>query len=166
MKKKKSITKLNELELSYLKEKYPNTPMFALEGTINNKDNTANELEKSICKFLTLSGHQAERIKNMGRVLDNTKIVKDIIGISRTIGSKQYIRGTGTNGTADISATIKGRSVKIEVKIGADKQSEVQKQYEQSIIDSGGQYWIAKDFDMFMFHYDAFIDYISRINQI
>ena len=161
MKKKKSITKLNELELSHLKEKYPNTPVFALEGTIKNKDATANELEKSICKFLTLSGHQAERIKNMGRMLDNTKVVKDIMGINRTIGSKQYIRGTGTNGTADISATIKGRSVKIEVKIGKDKQSEQQREYELDIINAGGQYWIAKDFDSFYFHYESFLDYIK-----
>ena len=61
-----------------------------------------------------------------------------------------------TKGTADISATIPiyaackiGLSVKIEVKIGKDRQSEDQKKYEKSIINAGGVYYIAKDFNSF-----------------
>ena len=59
-----------------------------------------------------------------------------------------------TKGTADISATIKSLSVKIEVKIGNDRQSEEQKQYEQSIKNAGGYYFIAKDFESFYNWYD------------
>jgi hypothetical protein len=69
----------------------------------------------------------------------------------------QYIKGTSTNGTADISATIKGRSVKIEVKIGKDRQSDAQKQYEQDVIKAGGLYFIARDFDSFIEWYDKII---------
>jgi len=156
----KSITKLHALELSHLKQRYPNVPEHCIAVT-KWSDKTANELEKAIVRFLELSGHQAERIKNMGRFLDNTKIVRDVMGINRSIGSKQYIPGTGKNGTADISATIKGRSVKIEVKIGKDKQSAVQVQYQQEIEFAGGQYWIATDFDSFYFHYSAFLDYLA-----
>lgn len=156
----KHITKLHALELEWLRLKYPNVPDHCIAVT-KWSDKTANELEKAIVRFLELSGHQAERIKNMGRVLDNTKVVSDVMGINRTIGSKQYIKGTGKNGTADISATIKGRSVKIEVKIGKDKQSQAQVEYQQEIEFAGGQYWIATDFDSFYFHYSAFLDYFS-----
>lgn len=141
--------------------KYPNYPREYVAAPKYN-DTTANGLERCITDFLNLSGHQAERIKNMGRMLDNTKVVKDVMGITRTVGSKQYIKGTGTNGTADISATILGRSVKIEVKIGKDRQSEAQKDYQESITKAGGQYWIANDFDGFMFYYESFLDYLSK----
>jgi len=113
------------------------------------KDKTANDLTKSIIKYIELMGYQAERISNTGRYIDKRKQVKNILGQTINIGSGQYIPGTGTNGTADISATIKGKSVKIEVKIGKDRQSEAQKDYQESIERSGGIYFIAKDFETF-----------------
>jgi hypothetical protein len=67
----------------------------------------------------------------------------------------KYTPSTGTKGSADISATIRGRSVKIEVKYGKDKQSEVQHRYQQSIEQAGGTYYIARNFDDFIeFYYD------------
>lgn len=119
-------------------------------------DKTANGLTRCILDFLQLEGMQAERINNMGRVLDNRKIVTDVIGRQRTVGSTKYIPGTGTNGTADISATINGRSVKIEVKIGKDRQSKAQKQYQQAIENAGGTYIIAKTFKGFFDWYQQF----------
>jgi hypothetical protein len=92
----------------------------------------------------------------MGRVIDNRKTYTNVIGQNVTIGSTQYIPGTSTKGTADISATIKGRSVKIEVKIGKDKQSEAQKQYQSNIERAGGTYIIAKTFSEFMDWYLLF----------
>lgn len=160
MMKSKYLCKLNGLEEKHLRATYPNVPDHCLALT-KWSDKTANGLEKCICRFLILSGHQAERIKNMGRMIDNTKNVTNVLGHTRVIGSKQYIKGSGTNGTADISATIKGRSVKIEVKIGKDRQSAAQKQYELDIKTAGGQYWIATDFDSFYFHYESFLDYLN-----
>ena len=112
-------------------------------------DNSANALTKSIIAWIELNGYQAERINNTGRYVDNKKTVKNIMGQSITIGSGQYIPGTGTKGTADISSTIKGKSIKIEVKYGKDRQSEAQKQYQANIERSGGVYFIAKDFESF-----------------
>jgi hypothetical protein len=112
-------------------------------------DNSANALTKSIIAWIELNGYQAERINNTGRYVDNKKTVKNIMGQSITIGSGQYIPGTGTKGTADISATIKGKSIKIEVKYGKDRQSEAQKEYQATIERSGGVYFIAKDFESF-----------------
>ena len=74
----------------------------------------------------------------------------------------KFCEGTGTKGTADISAIIKGRSVKIEVKIGRDRQSEAQKKYEESVNKAGGQYWIAKDFDGF---YEKYTDFMLSIEK-
>ena len=112
-------------------------------------DSSANNLTKSIIKYIELMGYQAERISNTGRYIDNKKLVKNIQGQTKQIGSGQYIPGTGTNGTADISATIKGKSIKIEVKYGKDRQSDAQKEYQQAIERSGGVYFIAKDFESF-----------------
>jgi hypothetical protein len=112
-------------------------------------DSSANNLTKAVIKYIELMGYQAERISNTGRYVDNTKKVKNIQGQCLQIGSGQYIPGTGTKGTADISATIKGKSVKIEVKFGKDRQSEAQKEYQSTIERSGGIYYIAKDFETF-----------------
>jgi hypothetical protein len=112
-------------------------------------DKTANGLTKAIISWINLNGYQAERISTTGRYVDNSKIVTDVLGNRKKIGSGKYIKGTGTNGSADISATIKGKSIKIEVKIGNDKQSEAQIKYQEMIEKAGGIYFIAKNFDEF-----------------
>ncbi|MDR3226151.1 MAG: hypothetical protein LBT56_00570 [Prevotellaceae bacterium] len=106
---------------------------------------------------MQLSGWQAERIGNTGRIIDQRETVTDVIGRTRKIGSFKWVKGSGTNGTADISATIYGKSVKIEVKIGRDYQSEAQKQYQRSIEAAGGVYIIARTLDGFLAWYDGFL---------
>ena len=83
----------------------------------------------------------------MGRQLDTRVTFQDVTGRIRTIGSKKWIPGTGTNGTADISATINGKSVKIEVKIGTDRQAQSQIAYQRAIESAGGLYYVAHSFD-------------------
>jgi len=118
-------------------------------------DKTANDLTKAIVEFIQLNGGQAERISNMGRVVDGRKRVTDTIGRTKMIGSMTWIKGSGKNGTADISATIKGKSVKIEVKIGKDRQSEAQMDYQNEVERAGGVYFIAKDFQSFYDFYNS-----------
>ena len=153
---KQNKTILTNLAITELKLKYPNVRDHCVRAQ-KYSDKRANGLTKCITDFLKLSGWQAERISSMGRMIDKRVINTDCLGRQRTIGSLQYIKGTSTNGTADISATIKGRSVKIEVKIGADRQSEAQKKYESDVNKAGGVYVIAKDFDMFMEWYNNYI---------
>ena len=62
----------------------------------------------------------------------------------------QSYRDDTANGSADISATIAGRSVKMEIKIGADRQSEAQRRYQVAIERAGGLYVIVKDFTSFV----------------
>ena len=152
----KAIDHLKALKLADTKSRYPNVPEIALPK-IEYNQNSANGLTKCILDFLNLSGHQAERINTMGRMLDNRKTYTDVIGRSKTIGSTKYIPTTGTKGSADISATINGRSVKIEVKYGKDRQSADQKAYQQQIEKAGGIYIIAKEFDSFYDWYQQFV---------
>ena len=119
-------------------------------------DKTANSLTKAIVKWINLNGYQAERISTSGRWVDNSKVVTDVLGNQKKIGSGKYIKGSGTKGSADISATIKGRSIKIEVKM-KDKQSEAQIEYQKAIERAGGIYFIAKDFDSFYEFYSTLV---------
>lgn len=122
----------------------------------NTKEAGANDLTRLVVDFLQMNNSQAERISNTGQYRDKTKIVTDCIGRQRTIGSGQWTKGSGTAGTADISATIKGRSVKIEIKWNKDTQSDKQKEYEHSINKAGGIYLIVKTFDDFVNWFDDF----------
>jgi hypothetical protein len=114
------------------------------------KDSTANGLTRAICDYINYNGYQAERINTMGTAREKKTTAGKVIGVTWT-------KGTSTAGSADISATIKGRSVKIEVKIGKDRQSEAQKRYQENIEKAGGTYIIAKDFDSFVEWYENFI---------
>lgn len=145
----KALQHLRALSIEQQAKRYPNVPSYALTSK-KYTDKTANGLTCCIIDFLRYTGCQAERINNTGRMIDERKIVTNVIGTYKTVGSVKWVYGTGTRGTADISATINGKSVKIEVKIGRDIQSEHQKQYQRSIEQSGGLYFIAKDFQHFI----------------
>ncbi|MGD9493572.1 MAG: hypothetical protein AB7V36_09495 [Bacteroidales bacterium] len=132
---KTALQALKNLHLADNRLRYPNLPEYA-RSTPKYSDTTANGLTKCIIDFIRYSGGQAERINCTGRIIKKGY-------------SQMYIPTSGQRGTADISATIQGRSVKIEVKIGRDRQSEYQKQYQSDIEASGGIYYIAKDFVSF-----------------
>lgn len=151
MNKQKKLI-LTNLALTSLKERYPSFPDHAIPIP-KYSDSTANGLTKCVIDFLNYSGHQAERISSMGRMIDKRKDSIDIMGNKRIIGSMQYIKGTSTNGTADISSIINGKSVKIEIKIGKDFQSKAQKDYQLATEKAGGIYLITKTFDEFMEQY-------------
>ncbi len=146
---KQNKAKLQELYLKDFKEKYPNIPEHCIPMEKFN-DTTANGLTKTIIKFIQMIGGQAERISNQGQYRDNTKISIDVLGRQRIIGSKGWTKGTGQNGTADISALFRGKSFRIEVKIGKDKMSQAQIEYKRQVERAGAVYIIAKDFDNFI----------------
>jgi len=146
---KDHIKTLHELKVKKLLEKCPHYPQdYIMKRKYT--DSTANGLTKAICDWINLHGYQAERINTMGVARTKYRTDGSVAGI-------QWTKGTSTAGSADISATIKGRSVKIEVKIGKDRQSEAQKKYQEMIERAGGTYIIAKDFDSFVEWYENFI---------
>jgi len=143
-----SMKHLQKMSFDYKRNKYPSVTILDIPKTIYN-DKTANGLTKCVKDFLNLSGWQAERINNTGRMVDDRTAYTDVLGRCRTVGSVNWVKGTGTDGTADLSATIQGKSVKIEIKIGSDRQSEAQRNYQHIIEKAGGIYFIAKDFAQF-----------------
>lgn len=121
--------------------KHPTVPAHALPRP-RRSDTTANGLTQCIIEYIQLRGGQAERISIMGR--------------PQQIGdSIVWTKSNMTIGTADISATIQGRSVKIEVKIGKDRQSEAQRRYQASVERAGGLYFVARDFQSFVNWYNS-----------
>jgi hypothetical protein len=64
----------------------------------------SNGLTTFIINFLNWSGYRATRINTMGRQING-----------------KFIPSATRKGTADISATVKGKSVMIEIKVGKDK---------------------------------------------
>jgi len=147
--KKEYKALLHELKIKRYAETHPNYPPDYIPKTMY-KDSTANGLTRAICDYINYNGYQAERINTMGTAREKKTTAGKVIGVTWT-------KGTSTAGSADISATIKGRSVKIEVKIGKDRQSEAQKRYQENIERAGGIYIIAKDFDSFVEWYENFI---------
>jgi hypothetical protein len=109
-----------------------------------------------VVSFIQMSGYQAERINTMG-TFRAAKKYTDLDGVTRTAGRGSWTRSGSTPGSADISATINGKSVKIEIKIGADRQSDAQKSYQQAIEKAGGTYLIVKNFDQFIEWFDVFM---------
>ena len=97
----------------------------------------ANGLTTFITNYLNWLGHRATRINVSGR----------------KVGDK-WIRASTRKGTADISATVKGKSVMIEIKIGRDKPSEFQLAEQMKERNAGGIYEFVSSVDEFFMLYD------------
>ena len=114
----------------------------------------ANKLQIAIVNFITWNGYRATRISSTGRLIDVGE--KQPSGISLTV--KKYIPGQTRRGTADVSATIKGRSVMLEVKVGRDKPSDYQLREQAIEQAAGGIYEFIHDMDEFLELYYSIIN--------
>ncbi len=147
-----ALSQLRQLAIECGRAKHPRYPNHLTFPIKAYTDKNANGLTRCIIDFIRFKCGQAERISTTGRPIDRRKIVTNVIGQQHMIGSIEWIPGTGTKGSADISSTIQGRSVKIEVKCkatGDNYQSAGQKLYQQHIEAAGGLYYIARDFQSF-----------------
>jgi hypothetical protein len=149
---------LKALELDDLRLKYPSMDERYIPFT-KWSDNSANALTKCVIAYITFRGGQAERISSQGQYREGAKIQ---VGTGEIAYHKQlpgkWTPGQSTKGTADISSTIRGRSVKIEIKYGKDVQSQVQKEYQASVERAGGVYIIVRSFDEFVEWYEQFTE--------
>jgi len=84
-----------------------------------------------------------------GRTINNRTSYFDILGQHRKIGSVKSIPSAMTKGSIDISATIQGKSVKIKIKWGNDRQSPILQKYQSENEKAGGIYLIIQTFDKF-----------------
>lgn len=104
---------LKEMKLNHIKATAPG--FFELSGGYDMivkpyKDNTANELTKSIIDFINFSGGTANRINTQGQ-------------LRKIRGEMKWTHGSTRRGTADLHCVFQGRHISIEIKIGNDKQS-------------------------------------------
>lgn len=134
--KSQAVKDLERQALDHFRRDHPNLPGYAIPPQ-SYRDDTANGLTRCVVDFIRYNGGQAERINTTGMP-------------EQRGGRIVWRKSNMTKGSADISATITGRSVKIEVKIGPDRQSEAQRRYQASIERAGGLYFIAKDFTSFI----------------
>lgn len=104
------------------------------------KVGTANGLTNYIINFVNWSGYRATRISTTGR----------------KIGDK-WIKGTTRKGTADISLTIKGKAIMIEVKVGNDKPSDYQLKEQAKERAAGGWYEFVRSPEEFLEIYDRIL---------
>ena len=104
------------------------------------KVNTANGLTRFIENYINWVGWRATRINTTGRVVGG-----------------RYIYGTTRRGTADISATVNGRSLMIEIKIGSDKPSEHQLKEQAKERAAGGEYFFVSTPEQFFDYLDEFV---------
>jgi hypothetical protein len=102
---KYGIQKLSKLKQAATAERYPNVPEYALPKKKYKTD--ASGLTRSIVDWLTLNGHFASRTSSAGRYLPK---------------ERRFIPSTTRKGYPDITATINGKSVYIEVKTGKDRE--------------------------------------------
>jgi len=139
---------------NYFKEQYPNAyrnghyspPKMPVVAK-------ANGLTTFIINYLTWKGFRATRINVSGRLIDGVE--KTASGA--VLSTKKWMRSTTRKGTADISATINGRSVMIEIKVGRDRPSEHQLLEQQRERKAGGIYEFCSSPEEFFEIYDKVI---------
>jgi hypothetical protein len=111
-------------------------------------DKSANDLTKAIIAYANLKDWFAERQSSEGRYRPGKEY-------ENVIGKKVQMKGTWLpgqgKGKADIKAVIKGRSIEIEVKHGADRLRPEQIEYKAKIERAGGVYIVVKTWDDFIF---------------
>lgn len=99
------------------------------------RDDTANGLTNCLATWCKLNGAHFQRMNSQGQW--DAKL-------------KMWRRSGTTKGISDALIIHKGKTIHIEIKVGKDKQSDIQKQIQASIEQSGGIYWIVKSFDEFI----------------
>ncbi|GEM_PF-5208880 len=119
-------------------------------------DRKATELEECIIHYTScFNGCFAEKICSMGRSVE-----KD--------GKFIFVPNNNTTGQADLSLTILGKSIKVEVKCKwtRDKyQNKAQKNYQRQIEKAGGIYLLVREFSEFKIWFDNYVINSNNISK-
>lgn len=141
-----TLRDLTELKYNTDREERPNVPAYAIPRTAYT-DKTANGLTKAFCDLV---GVMCQRTGSEGRFRPGQQVV-DVIGRTRVM------KGTwlpGLNeGQGDLLITLKGKAHWVEVKIGKDRQSDVQKDFEAKAKRAGAVYVVVKSWGEFYNNY-------------
>lgn len=144
-----TLKELSALKLSSDRKRYPSVPTHGVAIKLYS-DKTANGLATAIKDFCELVGVMCTRTGSEGRFRPGKTLV-DVVGRTR------LMKGTwlpGQNvGQGDLQVVMRGRIYSIEIKIGRDKQSEVQKEFQGRLEKAGGIYVIVGSWEEFYKHY-------------
>ena len=124
----------------------------------------ANNLTQAIINYINNRGGHAFRVNNQGQFQEYNAKSSGISQASRmflyeisnslkmlgfTVGRWRKA-GAGEKGISDIVGCCNGKFFGIEVKIGKDRMSPHQKDFQKHIESSGGVYFVAKDYKGFL----------------
>lgn len=149
------LQRLNEMERQAQLDKLGNDPYkIKIFGMLYDKhsDKTERGLIKAIEAWFKFHGGLCRRINTMGRYLPGKTISKGFYGNVNTKG--KYIPTTSVLGAADLSIIKNKISWELEIKIGTDRQSQVQKEYQKKVEAEGSIYTIVHNFDEFIEQYN------------
>lgn len=150
-----SIAKLNEMErleqLAKCGGDKRKEEMFGMMYT-KHTDKTERGLIKAIEAWFKFKGGICRRIHTQGRFLQGKKVGTGMYGLKQLPG--KFIPTTGTLGAADLSILKDKIAWELEIKIGTDRQSTKQKEYQKNVESQGAIYTICHNFDEFIEQYN------------
>lgn len=127
---------VKQLEKHYFEWKYRESPIPENCRFVKKfRDDTANGLAGCLNAWCKINGAFFQRNNSQGQY--DAKL-----GIWRRSGS--------TKGIADTQVTLNGKTFNFEIKIGRDRQSDIQKRVQEQIKAAGGHYAVIKCFDDFI----------------
>lgn len=127
---------IKRLEQEYFEWKYRNSPI-PVQCRFKKpfRDDTANGLAGCIEAWAKIYGAFYQRQNSQGQYDSRLKM---------------WRKSGTTKGIADVQVTFKGKTFNLEIKIGRDRQSEIQKEVERKIRSAGGHYAIIHCFNDFL----------------
>jgi hypothetical protein len=146
-----TLKDLTEARFQYDLAKHPNVPEHGRYRKVYS-DKTANGLTLAILDFCTIQGIMCQRTGSEGRFRNGATVV-DVIGRTRQMKG-MWLPGHNV-GQGDLQIVLKGRIYSIEVKIGRDTQSEVQKEFQSRLERAGGIYVIVKSWEDFYYRFKS-----------
>lgn len=153
---------LKKLLLEESKRKFPSVPDYARQVNTFDTMKPEKREKKRIEAFLLATGNYGSIIENRGQRKDNRKVVTDVLGGQKVIGSVEYIGSGMRKGLADVKAIINGTPIDFELKRnyskGKDRMSSHQLQELERINRAGGKYVIVSSFEDFHRWYMEFIN--------
>ena len=127
---------VKRLEVEYFEHKYRNSTIpQQCRFKRSFRDDTANGLAGCIEAWCKVYGAFYQRQNSQGQYDSRLKM---------------WRKSGTTKGIADVQVTFKGKTFNLEIKIGRDRQSEIQKEVEQRIKAAGGHYAIIHCYDDFL----------------
>ncbi len=130
---------------------YPMTPLQFFYSKTSHREYLSKWLESVISKVLKAKGCDVIKSADAGTYRDNSKVVTDVLGYQRKIGSGGWTKNHNVmKGRADLKTFWGGKMYNFEIKVGKDKMSEHQKAEKTRAEANGEEYIIIKNIEDFL----------------